>query len=110
MSEGHGGKREGAGRPAGSKNQRTVAVLEHLDDDENNPVLAILRVMKAAEKEGDIRLAADCAKSLLPYYLPKQRPSEHGVEDTYRPIIINSSINPPGTHWGKEPPEHLKND
>ena len=109
MSEGHGGKREGAGRPLGSKNQRTLAVLEILDEEINNPIVNLLRLSKLAEEEGDLKLAFDCAKALLPYYLPKQKPISEDVEDITRPIVIHTTFPVPGSRWGEEPPEDLKN-
>lgn len=99
MTRQRGGKRDGAGRPEGSKNARTVAVMEYLDPDKNNPVMKLVNIMNKAYRAEDFRLAADCAKALLPYYVPRQKTVEDEDEEVPTPILVNVNFPLPGSGW-----------
>lgn len=99
MSNQRGGKRDGAGRPEGSRNARTVAVMEYLDPDKNNPVIKLVEIMNKAFQMKDLRLAADCAKALLPYYSPRPRLLDGDMEEIRTPIQVNVNFPIPGQYW-----------
>ena len=67
-----GGKRENAGRPKGSKNKRTLAILDKLGD--FHPVTELAEL--AQDKSLPVELRLDCLKTLLPYTAAKITPVE----------------------------------
>src|SRR3954452_6453792 len=70
-----GGRREGAGRPRGSRARRTresVAKAEALGP---APLDVLLESMHAARAEGARAEAVDCAKAAAPYVHPKLAPT-----------------------------------
>lgn len=99
MTKQRGGKRQGAGRPYGSKNSRTAAVMDCLDADKNNPVMKLVSIMNKAYRAEDLRLAADCAKALLPYYVPRRKTGEGEDQEVPRPILVNVNFPLPGSGW-----------
>lgn len=99
MSTQRGGKRVGAGRPEGSRNARTAAIMEYLDPDKNNPVVKLVKIMNKAHRVKDFRLAAECAKALLPYYAPRPRLLDEDMEEIRTPIQVNVNFPIPGQHW-----------
>ena len=70
-----GGRREGAGRPRGSRGRRgreAVAKAEALGP---TPLEVLLESMHAARAEGERAEAVDCAKAAAPYVHPKLAPA-----------------------------------
>ena len=59
----------GAGRPLGTPNKRTVHARVVLDDLGANPAAFLAQTMTDETNPLDIRI--DCAKSLMPYVFPK---------------------------------------
>jgi hypothetical protein len=59
----------GAGRPLGSLNKRTVHARVVLEDLDANPAAFLARTMTDETNPLDVRI--DCAKSLMPYVFPK---------------------------------------
>ena len=78
---GHGGKREGAGRPKGSRMRRSDALAEDLIAAGKCPVQALVRLAEVAEAEGDTSQAIGAWKSILPYIYPKPKAVEFAPED-----------------------------
>lgn len=82
-----GGARKGAGRPKGSKNQRTQAVEEMLSGMGCSPIEALARIAMMAEEDAQgaepadrlphMNLAKDCYKELAQYVAPKRKAVEH---------------------------------
>lgn len=68
-----GGKREGAGRPPGSRNRRTLAVLDRLPED-YCPIEELARI--ALDKATPLQVRVDCHKTIASYTLPKVKPFE----------------------------------
>lgn len=99
MTKQRGGKRIGAGRREGSRNARTVTVMEYLDADKNNPVVKLVDIMNKAYRVKDLRLAADCAKALLPYYAPRPKLPDGNAEEVRTPIQVRVNIPIPGSGW-----------
>lgn len=62
---GQGGRRPGAGRPAGAKNKKTQAVIDAAKEKGELPLEFMLRVMRDKSKPFDLR--SDMAKSAAPY-------------------------------------------
>ena len=60
-----GGSREGAGRPAGVRNIKTLERLEAIAASGETPLDYLLRVMRDEGNEMNVRL--DAAKSAAPY-------------------------------------------
>lgn len=72
----HGGKREGAGRPKGSLNKRSLAAIEALAErfPDWTPLMHLAEVANDETLDREIRL--DAAKAAAPYVHPKPK----GVE------------------------------
>lgn len=71
-----GGFRAGAGRPKGTQNRRTLALSEKLLADGKCPAEALVRIAERAEAKGDMALAVDAWKAVLPYVHAKPKPVE----------------------------------
>lgn len=69
-----GGKREGAGRPKGSRNKRTIAVLDKLESvsPEYCPIVELARI--ALDPETPLQVRVDCHKTIASYTVPKIKP------------------------------------
>lgn len=80
MSEGtenqHGGKRDGAGRPRGSTNRRTVALREAIEAEGVEPAVALVRIAKAAEDREEYALAVEAYGKVLPFLHSRPKPTE----------------------------------
>lgn len=72
----HGGKREGAGRPKGSLNRRSIEAIEDVAREYPNwsPLKHLARVANDENLDQEIRL--DAAKAAAPYVHPKPRTIE----------------------------------
>lgn len=69
-----GGAREGAGRKAGQKSQKTIereAVKAKALDDGITPLEVMISAMREAYEQGDKRAAAGFARDAAPYLHPK---------------------------------------
>jgi len=77
---GHGGKREGAGRPKGSRMRRSDELAERLISEGRCPVEALVRLAERAEAEGDLTQAIGAWKSVMPYIYPKPKAVEVAPE------------------------------
>jgi hypothetical protein len=66
----------GKGREAGSRNKRTLALMELAEEGET-PCAFALRIMRDAEKPDDIRMHA--ARLAAPYIHPKPQPEPRYV-------------------------------
>ena len=73
-----GGKREGAGRPKGSKNKRLRDVLEAVKATGETPLDYMLRIMRDPTQSE--RLRADMAKAAASYVHPAFKAIEHTGE------------------------------
>jgi hypothetical protein len=69
-----GGRRPGAGRPAGARNKRTQEMIERLDRLGLDPIAALARLAQHAEAEGNLDLAERAWRGLLPYAGPRPTP------------------------------------
>jgi hypothetical protein len=76
----HGGKRQGAGRPKGSRMRRSEELADRLLVDGKCPVDALVRLAEQAESEGDLGQAIGAWKSVLPYIYPKPKAVEIAPE------------------------------
>lgn len=72
----HGGKRDGAGRPLGSTNRRTVALREAIEAEGVEPAVALVRIAKAAEDRKDFGLAVEAYGKVLPFLHSRPKPTE----------------------------------
>ncbi|MDP2081385.1 MAG: hypothetical protein U0934_15170 [Pseudotabrizicola sp.] len=71
-----GGSRPGAGRPKGAQNRRTRALSEKLLAQGKCPAEALVRIAERAEAEGEMALAVDAWKAVLPYVHAKPKAIE----------------------------------
>jgi hypothetical protein len=78
MAMPRGGRRPGAGRPAGSRNKRTREMTERLDRLGLDPIAALVRLAQYAEAEGNLDLAERAWRGLLPYAGPRPTLSREG--------------------------------
>ena len=76
----HGGKREGAGRPPGSLNKRSLAAIEAVAARYPGwtPLLHFAVVANDESMPAELRL--DAAKAAAPYIHPRPKPTEHDPE------------------------------
>ena len=70
-----GGRREGAGRPRGSRGRRTRESITKAEALGPTPLEVLLESMHAARAEGERAEAVDCAKAAAPYVHPKLAPA-----------------------------------
>ena len=78
----------GKGRPAGSRNKRTIAMMEKLGEGET-PCEFALRLMRDEQQPQDIRLNA--ARIAAPYLHPKPQPEPRLVSFELPERIDNSA-------------------
>ena len=81
MANGHGGAREGAGRPPGPVLQNHRELIAAIIASGQSPLEALLRIAKKAEEDGDVRLALDAYGKALPYVHPRPKPMELDPEE-----------------------------
>lgn len=79
MTEGHGGKRAGAGRKAGSVTKRTREVADKAASDGLTPLEYMLTVLRDDSQEQDKRMWA--AEKAAPYIHPRLAAVEHTGKD-----------------------------
>src|SRR4051794_6698111 len=75
-----GGRREGAGRPRGSRGKRTREAVPEAGALGPTPLEVLLESMHAARAESERAEAVECAKAAAPYVHPKlaaTSPSAH---------------------------------
>ena len=82
-NSGHGGKREGAGRPVGAKATKS-AKYKALIPDDPAPLDILLAGMRHAAAEGDVRVSTNLAKDAAPYCHPRLSAIAHGSTDELR--------------------------
>ena len=70
-----GGRREGAGRPRGSRGKRTREAVAKAEALGPTPLEVLLESMHAARAEGERAEAVACAKAAAPYVHPKVAPT-----------------------------------
>lgn len=73
-----GGKREGAGRPKGSANKRTLEVAERLAKMRCDPIVGMARI--AMSRKNPIELRGRMFAELAQYIAPKRRAVEHSTD------------------------------
>jgi hypothetical protein len=71
-----GGARTNAGRPQGSRNKRTLAVLDKLESAAPDycPIAELAKI--AQDPETPLNLRIDCHKTIASYTVPKIKPFE----------------------------------
>jgi len=74
ISTGRGGRRPGAGRKKGARNQKTAALLTDIAATGLTPLDYLLRVMR--DETGDEARRVDAAKAAAPYVHAKLAPIE----------------------------------
>jgi hypothetical protein len=75
MVNGHGGRREGAGRPKGMHGVKSTDLAEMLDDMGANPAKGLARLALKAEAAGDDDLVVRAFTGLMPFRYPKLKES-----------------------------------
>ena len=70
-----GGRREGAGRPRGSRGRRTREAVAKAEALGPTPLEVLLELMHVARAEGERAEAVECAKAAAPYVHPKLAPT-----------------------------------
>jgi hypothetical protein len=70
-----GGRREGAGRPRGSRGTRTREAVAKAEALGPTPLEVLLESMHVARAEGERAEAVECAKAAAPYVHPKLAPT-----------------------------------
>lgn len=73
-----GGKREGAGRPRGAPNKRTLEVVERLKALRCDPITGMARI--AMSKKTPLELRGRMYAELAQYIAPKRRAIEHSAD------------------------------
>jgi hypothetical protein len=67
----HGGARSGAGRPKGSRLQRTAKLAIEIATAGIQPIGVVLSIMRNAREQQDYKTAAEMAEIALPYTTPR---------------------------------------
>jgi hypothetical protein len=73
----HGGKREGAGRKAGSTTTKTREIANKALEEGITPLEVMLKAMREAYDRTDYKEAATFAKDAAPYVHPRLAAVEH---------------------------------
>lgn len=73
---GHGGARSGAGRPRGARNRRSRELADNLLGAGKCPAEALIRIAERAEADGNLGLALDAWKAVLPFVHARPKPVE----------------------------------
>jgi hypothetical protein len=80
-SNGRGGPRKGAGRPAGSATTKTREIANKAAEAGITPLEVMLEAMNSFRFAGDLEKAAGFAKDAAPYIHPKLAAIEHTAPD-----------------------------
>lgn len=87
MANGHGGRRQGAGRPKGKASKYNAKTREELwdycDSQGTSPFVVMVELLNAA----DPRLRLDAAKALAPYLAAQLSRQEMELGDQTRRVI-----------------------
>lgn len=87
-----GGKREGAGRPAGAANKKTREIADKAALDGITPLEVMLQTMRDAWDGGSKGLACQIAKDAAPYMHPRLTAVDAevnaNVNGNYQPIPV----------------------
>jgi hypothetical protein len=67
----HGGARLGAGRPKGSRAERTAKLAIEVATSGIQPIEVVISVMRYAWEQRDYKTAAEMAEIALPYTTPR---------------------------------------
>jgi hypothetical protein len=87
---GRGGKRAGAGRPAGSKNMRSAEIAQQAIEEGITPIEVMLSAMRELWEEGTPEAkqeAARIAKDAAPYVHPRLASIDQTVREATRFVI-----------------------
>lgn len=84
-----GGKREGAGRPKGSRNVRTTIILEGVKAKGITPLEFLLSVMRDVGVDEGKRI--DAAKAAAPYCHAKLQPIDKDG-DTAQKVTVSGAL------------------
>lgn len=84
------GERRG-GRQKGTKNKKTQAVIDKLDDMGVDPIKGMADIANQAMAEGDMQLAGQMYRELAQYVAPKRKAVEISGDDG-GPIQTSSSF------------------
>lgn len=74
-----GGKREGAGRPKGSRNVKTVEQVKAIKESGLTPLDYLLEVLRDETNEKNVRM--DAATKAAPYVHPRLSAVDHSSKD-----------------------------
>ncbi len=94
-----GGKREGAGRPKGSPNVRTVEVQAKLEELGCDPIEGMAKI--AMDESNSIELRASMFKELAMYIAPKRKMTEVIAEQVVRQFVISDTPKMTSEEWVK---------
>jgi len=90
MADGRGGARPGAGRPRGSKSQRTILkerALEDANGDAEEALAFIISVMH--DPKAPLRLRVDCAKDVADRVFGKATQRNENVNSGEQDLYIH---------------------
>lgn len=89
------------GRQKGTPNKRTQNVIDKLAALKCDPIEAMARIAKDAEKAGDLNVASQMYKELAQYIAPKRKAIEMTAEVETTKRVISSEI-PTETEWAEK--------
>jgi hypothetical protein len=106
-----GGKRLGAGRPLGSKNQRTQEIARAAAEAGITPIEVMLGIMRELWAQGTPeakREAAEIAKDAAPYIHPRLASIDQTIKEN-RPFAVLLEQCSNATEWeGRYGPQELE--
>lgn len=89
MSNGHGGRRDGAGRKVGSASKRTREIANKAAAEGITPLEVMLQTMRDAWDSEDRKTATEMAIAAAPYIHPRLAATEMKVDGEYRQRVIS---------------------
>jgi hypothetical protein len=84
-----GSLRKAGGRPKGSRNKRTLELVQRAEAKGISPLDLMLQVMHDLWQEGDRLAAFACAEKIAPYLHPRLAAVEQKVEAEVRQTVVN---------------------
>ena len=88
-----GGIRPGAGRPKGSKNKRTIALLERLEELNFDLIGGLVDM---AENSEDEKIRLEARKTLMPYAYPRLASQDISLSSDNWPDVLIELRMPDG--------------
>ena len=91
------------GRTKGTPNKATQYTIDRLEELDFDPLDAMVRIAKQAEKEGELSVAAQLCKEMASYIYPKRKAIDVELSSNNEDVLTDITIHFVGSgNEGKE--------